>query len=445
MIAAAEPTEVLARIRIHGPAQKNATRPRANIGLVVDTSGSMAGDPIAQARAAALTLLGDLRDGDVLSVVVFGSVPEVLVPATILDPQVRPRIRAEIERMQATGTTDLAGGLGLGLQQVQSHARHGEVNRIVLVSDGVPNDETSIASLAQHARGAGIPITALGLGLDYHETLLGQIAQASGGKFHFVEDPAKVAAVFREEVLRIDSLAARGVSLTLTPGPGVGVLEVLGHSPGYSGRSVVVGLPDLAEGETQQVIVRLSVGQHSDGASVELLDGVVSYADARTGLGRQERTFIAAKATADPVALEQGVSLEVAVAAARATTAATTLNIVQLARGGDVWGATTLLDQTVQSAKELQAALPDAELARLVDDLVALRPTLEGLAPQPVAVDRPRGKGKAHPDELEQSQPPPRKGDGTGRDAVAPEPMSPASARGVRTSHEHAYKVLHGG
>lgn len=440
MIEAGKPAEVLARIRIVSPEGHDAERPRANIGLVVDTSGSMEGDAIVQARSAALSLLADLRDGDVLSVVVFGSVPEVLVPATVIDAQARPRIRADIERMKATGTTDLAGGLSYGLAQVQSQMRSGEINRIVLLSDGVPNDESTIYGFAQQARSYGVPITALGLGLEYHETLLGQIAQESGGKFHFVEDPAKVASVFREEVLSIDSLAARGVALTLTPGPGVTVLEVPGFTPGYSGRSVVIGLPDLAEGETQQVIVRLAVSEHRDGANVELLDGVVSYADARTGTGMQQRTFVAAKATADAAELEQGVNLDVAIAAARATTAAATLQIVQMARGGDVKGATALLDTTVKHAKGLQKAMPDPELGRLVDGLVELRPTLKGLAPQPVAVDR---RGRAQGD-LEIA--------GGGQPGTVPAPvaadaptMSPASAREVRTSHERAFKVLHGG
>jgi Ca-activated chloride channel family protein len=432
-VPAGKPGEVLARIRIHSPESGGTERPRANIGLVVDTSGSMEGDAIVQARAAALTLLGDLRDGDVLSIVVFGSAPEVLVPATVLDATARAKIRTDIERMKATGTTDLAGGLQLGLQQVQSQARAGEINRIVLVSDGVPNDESSIAGMAQQARNMAIPITALGLGLEYHETLLGQIAQGSGGKFHFVEDPAKVASVFREEVLSIDRLAARGVALTLTPGPGVAILEVPGFSAGYSGRNVVIGLPDLAEGETQQVIVRLSVSEHRDGANVELLDGVVSYADAHTGAGMQERTFVGARATADAAELGTGVNLDVTVAAARATTAAATLQIVSMARGGDVKGATGMLDQTVKTARALEKTMPDAELARLVDALVELRPTLKGLAPVPVAVEQHQGVGGG-----EAKQPMPV--------AVQPEPtMSPASARGVRASHEQAYRVLHGG
>jgi Ca-activated chloride channel family protein len=445
MLQAGKAGEVLARIRIHAPDSQDAERPRANIGLVVDTSGSMEGDAIVQARNAALTLLGDLRDGDVLSVVVFGSVPEVLVPATVIDVAARERIAADIGRMQATGTTDLAGGLSYGLAQVQSQMRSGEINRIVLLSDGVPNDESSIPSFAQTARSYGVPITALGLGLEYHETLLGQLALESGGKFHFVEDPARVASVFREEVLSIDSLAARGVALTLTPGPGVTLLEVPGFNLGYNGRSAIVGLPDLAEGETQQVIVRLSVGEHRDGANVELLDGVVTYSDARTGTALNERTFVAAKATADAAELENGVNLEATIAATRATTAATTLRIVQMARGGDVKGATVLLDDTVKGAKKLQEAMPDPELARLVADLVELRPTLKGLAPQPVAVDKRKhgapadiatgGTGQGDASAVPTSMPMP----------VAVEPMSPESARGVRASHERAFKVLHGG
>jgi hypothetical protein len=98
-----------------------------------------------------------------------------------------------------------------------------------------------------------------------------------------------------------------------------------------------------------------------------------------------------------------------------------------------------MLDQTVTSARTLQQAMPDPELARLVDELVELRPTLKGLAPQPIAVDRGHGKvkGLADPD---MTQP------GTVPATSQPEPaLSPASARGVRASHEHAFKVLHGG
>ncbi|MCA9710167.1 MAG: VWA domain-containing protein [Myxococcales bacterium] len=436
--------EVLARIRIVSPESGNGERPRANIGLVVDTSASMEGEAIEQARGAALTLLDGLRDGDVLSVVTFGSVVEVLVPATVLDAQSRPHIRTALGAMRATGTTNLAEGLGQGLQQVQSQARGGEINRIVLLSDGVPNDESPVHGYIELARNSGISITALGLGLEYHETLLGQIAQGSGGNFHFVEDPAEVAKVFGQEVLSIDRLAARAVSLTLTPGPGVSIVEVPGHAMNHSGHDVVLALPDMIEGDVHQVIVRLAVAEHRDGATVEMFDGVVNYADARTNLGQSVRTFLSAKATADAEQRAAGVDLEVAVAAARATTAAATLEIVALARGGQVKAATAKLDDTVKAARDLSQQVPDPQLAKLVDDLVELRPTLAGLAPKPVAAARGgKSKGKASMDGGEDLVE--VLDTGTGAVMVAPEPMAPSAARGVRQSHERAFRTLHDG
>lgn len=454
-------TEVMARIRVHSPESPDGRRPRATIGVVVDTSASMEGEAIAQARGAALTLLEGLRDGDVLSVVTFGSASQVLVPNTVLGPDTRPQIRTAIEAMAATGTTDLAGGLRASLAQLQGQARAGEINRMVLVSDGVPNDPSPLATLAQQARGAGISITALGLGLEYHETLLGQIAQASGGTFHFVEDPAEVAAVFSEEVLSIDRLAARGVSLTLTPGPGVQIAEVSGHAGGYQGSNLVIGLPDMAEGETRQVIVKLAVGEHYDGATVELLDGVVGYTDARTNTVMQQRTFLSARATDDDEQRAQGVDLDVALAAARATTAAATLEIMAIARRGQVEAATVKLDAAVEHARALSERVPDAALAKLIDDLVELRPTLPGLAPAPVArpstSSRPQGRGSKgkQPAVVRATEPhdrigldrPPRPVMAGSTGAVPrpePQPLSEEAAREVRASHERAYKTLHG-
>jgi len=455
-VLAQQPGEVLARIRIHSPESEDAPRPRANIGLVVDTSASMRGDAIAQARVAALTLLHDLRDGDVMSVVVFGSGPQVLVPATVLDAQTRPTIRAAIDTMEATGTTDLAGGLSTSLGQVQGQARSGEINRIVLVSDGVPNDETPVDSIAQQARSAGVSITTLGLGLDYHETLLGRIAQTSGGTFHFVEDPAEVAAVFSEEVLRIDRLSAQGVALELAPGPGVTIVDVPGQTLSRSGRTVVVGLPDLAEGDTQQVIVKLTVGEHHDGATVELLDGRLRYADARTGQARQQGMFLSAQATADPQARAAGLDLEVAVAAARATTAAATLQIVSLARMGEVEEAESQLDQTLTHARSLSEDMPDPQLAALIDGLVELRPTLPGLAPPPPppspsqSASTTKTKRKAPRRAGDRPEVPrfdaePFPGDAGSTGVAQPTAMGSGEARGVRANHERAYNILHGG
>ena len=443
-VTAGAPSERWVRIGVRSPELEEVPRPPANIGLVVDTSGSMAGDAIAQARQAALTLLEDLHEGDSFSVVAFGSVAEVLVPATTISPDTTPGIVTAIEGMEASGTTSLSTALSQGWYQVQSRAGQYEINRMVLVSDGVPNDEAAVDVAVSQV---GVPITALGLGLEFHETLLGRIAQQTGGRFHFVEEPTKVAAVFRDEVLGLERLAATSVSVTLNPGPGVSVVEVPGygsthHGMSQNGRGYVLRLPDLAEHEERTLLVKLAVGSHRDGATVELLDGVVNYTDARAGQGMVERTFVSAKATADEGTMAEGVNLEVAIAAARATAAAATLQAVSMARSGQVDAARKLALGTIEDGRALLKDMPDEELSRLVDGLVELEPTLDGLAPPPppkVTHHRHRNKKSTRPTPMVKAAPAPVPTRPTlGQDGIE------AQARSVRENHNQAYQLLHG-
>ena len=83
-VVAGEASEVVSRLRIETRALTNARRPPINLALVVDTSGSMDGEPIADARAASLELLRALRPQDRLSVIAFHSETEILLPSTQL-------------------------------------------------------------------------------------------------------------------------------------------------------------------------------------------------------------------------------------------------------------------------------------------------------------------------------------------------------------------------
>lgn len=79
------------------------------------------------------------------------------------------------------------------------------------------------------ATSRGISITTMGLGNDYDETLMGRIAQQSGGKLSYVEDSAKVVSFFKEEITRLHRVVARGAYAELRPGPGVAIKSVIGR------------------------------------------------------------------------------------------------------------------------------------------------------------------------------------------------------------------------
>lgn len=377
-VAAGEAAEIVSRLRVNSAMLEGAPRPAINLALVVDTSGSMDGEPIAHAREAALELLDTLRPEDRLAVVAFHSEAEVLLPSTQLEGADTEALREQIARMEAMGTTELAGGLRIGLEELVRNYEPEGINRLVLLSDGVPNDATPILPLAQAAGERGIRITALGLGLDYDETLLGQVAQRSGGRFHYIAESSMVAGVFRDEVLRFERVLARNLVLTLRPGPGVRIDGVVGQAQAGSNGSVQVSLGDLSEGEHRDVIVRMHANARNSGAAVELLDAVLSFDDAVANAGRLERrAYFGARATRDEQQIEAGRNEEVERAAAEMLAAVNTVQAIEVARGGNIDQARAILARAEQQA---QMAPQDDSLRAQVEEMRVLREALPSMA-----------------------------------------------------------------
>lgn len=380
-IEANSTSEVTARLRLHIDGDLNIPRPPANVALVMDTSGSMAGEAIEKARTAAATLLDSLQNGDTISVVAFGSKPEVIAPATLVSDTSRERIKRDIAQIVEGGTTNMAGGLASALAELKKSrvADGDQLNRIVLLSDGVPNDAASVGAQARDAASYRTPITALGLGLDFHETLLAELARTTGGRYVFVEEPTELASMFRDEMLDLDRLVAQNVFLQLSPGPDVVITDVVGLAVSDSGRNKVVSLGNLLEGQAHDVIVKMQTADHAAGATVELADVSLSFTYAGQSFTRD--AFLSTVATDDSSEIATGLDTSILLVAARAQTAAATLQIIETARSGLL----DLAQQQLQVARtDASAAMEihdDQELSRLADDLDALEDSLPELAP----------------------------------------------------------------
>lgn len=390
-IATGSASPALARLRIATVAPPETEKPKVNLALVVDTSGSMEGRPIEDARAASMAMIDALADGDRLAVVVFHSKAEVLLPSTPLDSDNRAEVKERLKAMKAQGTTDMGGGLQAGLDEVSANLEPRGINRVVLLGDGVPNEEGAIRSMAAAAGSRGVTITALGLGLDYNESLMGAVAQVSGGRFHYIERSEEVAAFFKEEVLRLQGVYARNATLELQPGPGVRIEGVVGHPISNYGAKVQVTLGDLSRGDKRDLIVKLSADPKREGAPVELLDAVLRFDDAVEGAGRLERrVFLGARSTGSEADIEAGRNRDVEDSAASIQAAAATLKAIEEARKGDTGRAQEMLDQAAEEASSEAKRNANAELERKANAMRELRSVLPAAAePSPAAAPNP--------------------------------------------------------
>jgi Ca-activated chloride channel family protein len=354
-----------------------------NLALCIDTSGSMEGAAIVEARRAAIQMVNALKDGDRLAVVTFNTNVQVVLPSTELDDDVRAEVTKAIADLKEVGTTDLAGGLRAAVAEVQANLQPDGVNRVVLLGDGVPNEASSITSIAQDAAMNKVAITTLGLGLDYDEVLMGKIAELSGGRFAYVKSADKLAGFFQAELSRMQTVYARNVSVTLTAGPGVSIQSVVGASYAGEGRVVHVTLGDIARGESRELFVRMNVTARKANAPIELLDSTISFAGPDVAT-YERRVYFGARASADEAKVLAAKNRKVELAAALAEAGATTLAALELAKQKQYVRAREMLTKGAEAARSQAKATPSAKLEKQAKDMVAVAEDMPATDPAPV-------------------------------------------------------------
>jgi Ca-activated chloride channel family protein len=358
-----------------------AKRPALNLGLVLDTSGSMDGDAIKALRDNAREMVGKLRNGDHVSVVVFHSRAEVLVPNTVVGEGNRAEILHAIEGIHATGTTALADGLGVGYQQLMAGQLPAGINRLVLFSDGIPNDATQIPNMLAQIHGSGVSVTSLGFGLDYDTALMTQIARDTGGAFHYIEKPTEVAQVFDEELSKMTMIVGRNLVLRLQPGPGV-TIHALPNLQPIGGGAFQTTIGDLAGGESRDLMIPIDVTSRAEGSTVELVEATLMFEDVIGHSGGQQReAYLGLKTSADAAKVQAAIKVSLESARIRANASAAILEAIGLARQGQLPQAKKVLAEAIKDVKAAAKDYPKEDFKKLVEELESVSRQVATMVP----------------------------------------------------------------
>ena len=255
------PTVLEILVRITPPLPEiHVLRPPINLGLVLDRSGSMStGQKMAHAREAARFAVSQMLSNDRLSLTIFDDVVETVVASSpVVD---KASLAAKINGIAPRGSTALHGGWAAGAQQVLEHLVWQGMNRVLLVSDGLANvgltDPVAICTEIRGMASREVSTSTIGVGSDYNELLLSEMAQAGSGNYYFVDNPVQLTDIFQTELRGLMGTAGRHVELSVQLAEGVsdgGVLtEVKRGSAGQ------LMLPDLVCDMPITVVLRLDV------------------------------------------------------------------------------------------------------------------------------------------------------------------------------------------
>lgn len=248
-----QPSQTMANVRVP-----------VNVSFVLDRSGSMKGEKIDRVRRATATAIDLLDAQDILSVVIFDHRTEVLIPAAPVYN--RRDLQEKIGRIRDAGGTKIAPALDKALQEIEKAGGSG-IRRLVLLTDGQTENEKDCLLRAEQAGRQGVPITALGVGNDWNEDLLIDIANRSGGTADYIAHADTIVEYFQNTVQRAQATAIQNASLTLRLVQGITpravwqvipLIDNLGYRP-ITDRDVSVPLGDLETGQGRTLLIELLV------------------------------------------------------------------------------------------------------------------------------------------------------------------------------------------
>jgi Ca-activated chloride channel family protein len=235
-----------------------------NLAVVIDRSGSMKGERIANAMNAAVFALERMRDGDSITVVSFDTSAQVVVPPTRISAGNRSSIESAIRSIRLGGDTCISCGLDEGMQQLALTSLGGDrINRMILLSDGATNagvrDMTGLRAMANRMHGRGVSISTIGVDVDFDEKIMAAIANEANGRHYFVANASGLPAVFGQEFDDLLASVAKETELAIELAPGVEVAEVFDRSFRREGNRLIVPFGTFSSKQEKTVLVKLRV------------------------------------------------------------------------------------------------------------------------------------------------------------------------------------------
>jgi len=162
-----------------------------DVTIVIDRSGSMTGEPLDNAKAAAIDVIRRLAPADRVNVIAFSDEVDPLFRAPLaLDGDTRSRAVGFVQRLHEGGGTDIALALQTAIKS--QDVRPGRPRVVVFMTDGQSDVDKSVA--AARSDTGDVRLFTLGLGKDVNRPLLQRLAAQKRGTFTYIEKASSIQA-----------------------------------------------------------------------------------------------------------------------------------------------------------------------------------------------------------------------------------------------------------
>jgi Ca-activated chloride channel homolog len=244
-----------------------------NFCLVLDRSGSMQGPKLVAMKEATKRVIDTLTPQDIVAIVLFDDTVQVLAPATLAAD--KNALKAAVDGIEEAGGTALSGGMQAGQAELRKYAAPDRVSAMLVLTDGQTwGDEDQCRAIATQLGQEGAQVTALGLGAEWNEKLLDELAEATGGASDYIADAAQITSFFQRAVRTAQGTVAQDARLLLRLARDVmpraiyrttPVIANLGYQPAGQ-NDVAVRLGNLDSGAPASLVIDMMVPARAAGS-----------------------------------------------------------------------------------------------------------------------------------------------------------------------------------
>ncbi|KAH3759100.1 zinc finger C3HC4-type RING finger family protein [Pelomyxa schiedti] len=271
--AAGKGHDLFTMLTVTGDKRTSKSRVPVDIVCLVDHSGSMEGAKIQLLKKTLHFMVTQLSGSDRLSIVAFENSVSVLCGLLCVNGTNKSIIEASIEKLRATGGTDITLGLQGGTAVLARRKHRNPVSSILLLTDG--QDSAALTASQRVTIPEGCVIHTFGFGADHDAKVCASIAEMGSGSFTFVESDSSIGPAFATVLGGLLSVVAKSIEIAVRPKPKNEIVKVLTHfKVETKKKTTIITVPDLCEGEKRDLILHFHIPASTEPVFAE---GQVTY------------------------------------------------------------------------------------------------------------------------------------------------------------------------
>lgn len=246
-----------------------------NLSVILDKSGSMyAAEKLEYVVTAVQHLIDQLRPNDICSIIAFADKARVVIPAgPIHDKESAKRIIRNIDHIDVGSGTEMLRGINAAIDEISRNFSGERTNHCILLTDGLTLHERKCKTRCLEGSEKGISFSTIGVGDDFNEKFLLDIANECRGKSYYIDIPRDIPGIFSQELQGVQSVTVLNPKITIKLSKGVSIrrahkvkplINDMGAIPTVD-RVGVIKLQDLQKNEVQSVLFELVLPSRREG------------------------------------------------------------------------------------------------------------------------------------------------------------------------------------